>query len=191
MGLSELKKQIYFIHEVEKLKTVSRANKTLDGRCENSAEHSWHVALVAQVFEKYAPVGIDMYKVTKLLLIHDIVEIDVGDTWLYAEDQSHKRASEEKAATRIFSILPGEQGDEFRALWDEFENRLSREAKFAAAIDGINPLINHLLTGSPDDGVIPVEKVLAKKSFIKSCAPALWPLVESLIEESVEAGLYV
>lgn len=191
MGISDLKQQIHFINEVEKLKTVSRANKTLDGRFENSAEHSWHVALMAQVFEKYAPVDIDMYKVTKLLLIHDIVEIDAGDTWLYAEDQSHKRAIEEKAATRIFSILPGEQGDEFRALWHEFENRLSYEAKFAAAIDGINPLINHLLTGSPDDGVIPVEKVLAKKSFIKICAPTLWPLVESVIEESVEAGLYV
>ncbi|WP_424511414.1 HD domain-containing protein [Reinekea marinisedimentorum] len=123
-------------------------------------------------------------------LVHDIVEIDAGDTWLYDENQSAKLTSESIAANRIFSLLPLKQGKEYCALWQEFENRSSPEAKFAAAIDGISPLLNHLLTGRQEDGVIPVAKVRSKKEYIISCAPTLWPLVENLIEESVASGLY-
>jgi putative hydrolases of HD superfamily len=186
----ELKMKIFFLRETEKLKSVFRVNKTLDGRFENSAEHSWHAALMAILLEEYAPGDLDMLKVTKLLLIHDIVEIDAGDTWLFEEDQKLKQGLETLATNRLFSLLPEKQKEEFINLWNEFENRTTEEAKFAAVIDGIQPLLNHLITGNPDDGVIPLEKVLNRKEYIKSFAPKLWPLVENLISESKAAGLY-
>jgi putative hydrolases of HD superfamily len=186
----ELKMKISFLRETEKLKSVFRVNKTLDGRFENSAEHSWHAALMAILLEEYAPCDLDMLKVTKLLLIHDIVEIDAGDTWLFEEDQREKQGLETVAANRLFSLLPEKQKEEFINLWNEFENHTSEEAKFAAVIDGIQPLLNHLITGNPDDGVIPLEKVLRRKEYIRSFAPKLWPLVENLISKSEAAGLY-
>ena len=158
MSSIALKEQITFLREIEKLKAVYRANKTVDGRFENSAEHSWHVALMALVLEEHARSSLDMLKVAKLLLIHDIVEIDAGDTWLYDENQDLKLDAETKAANRLFSLLPEKQKEEYINLWGEFENRSTEEAKFASVIDGIQPLLNHLITGDPNDGVIPVEK---------------------------------
>ncbi len=191
MNSGALKDQIEFLREIEKLKTVTRANKTLDGRNENSAEHSWHVALMALLLQQHAEQSLDMLKVTKMLLIHDIVEIDAGDTWLYAEDQESKKELEERAADRLFSLLPDEQHDEYLELWQEFENRSTNEAAFAAVIDGIQPLLNHLLTGRVEDGVIPIEKVRSRKAYIQQHAPGLWELVESLISDSEAKGLYV
>ena len=190
MNPTSLNEQISFIREVEKLKGVNRANRTVDGRYENSAEHSWHVALMALLLEEHANHPIDMLKVVKLLLIHDIVEIDAGDTWLYETNQESKLDAETKAADRLFSLLPSDQKEEYLNLWNEFENRLSEEAKFASAIDGIQPLLNHLLTGNPEDGIIPVEKVWSKKKYINEYAPKLWGLVEELIVESKSKGLY-
>ena len=185
-----LHQQITFLREMEKLKCVLRGNKTLDGRFENTAEHSWHVTLMALLLEEHANSRLDMLKVTKLLLIHDIVEIDAGDTWLYDADQTSKLQDETHAAHRLFSLLPSNQKKEYLDLWLEFENRSTDEAKFAAAIDGLQPLINHLITGDPDDFTIPADLVLSKKSHIQAFAPSLWPLVEALVEESTELGLY-
>lgn len=190
LSSNELQRQIIFLREIEKLKTIQRANKTLDRRCENSAEHSWHVALMALLLEEQANETLDMLKVVKMLLIHDIVEIDAGDTWLFAEDQGSKETAETAAAERIFSLLPDNQKLEYIALWHGFETRASEEAKYAAVIDGIHPLLNHLITGDASDGVIAVEKVRSKKAYIAEFAPKLWPLVESLIEESESKGLY-
>jgi len=190
MSATSLKEQISFIREVEKLKGVNRANRTVDGRYENSAEHSWHVALMALLLEEHANHSIDILKVVKLLLIHDLVEIDAGDTWLYETDQESKLDAETKAADRLFSLLPSDQKEEYFNLWNEFENRLSEEAKFASVIDGIQPLLNHLLTGNPEDGIIPVDKVWSRKKYISEYAPKLWGLVEELIEESKSKGLY-
>ena len=190
MSLVSLNDQILFLREIEKLKGVLRANKTVDGRYENSAEHSWHVAMMALLLEEHANSALDMLKVTKLLLIHDIVEIDAGDTWLYEENQDSKMGDETKAANRLFSLLPENQKQEYLSLWNEFENRSTEEAKFASAIDGIQPLLNHLITGSAKDGVIPAEKVRNKKKYIKEFAPNLWDLVDELIMESEAKGLY-
>ncbi len=190
MSSIALKEQITFLREIEKLKAVYRANKTVDGRFENSAEHSWHVALMALVLEEHARSSLDMLKVAKLLLIHDIVEIDAGDTWLYDENQDLKLDAETKAANRLFSLLPENQKEEYINLWSEFENRSTEEAKFASVIDGIQPLLNHLITGDPNDGVIPVEKVRSKKEYIRDFAPKLWNFVEDLINESERLGLY-
>ena len=188
-----LKNQINFLREAEKLKAVTRANRTVDGRLENSAEHSWHVALMAMLLEEHASGDLDMLKVVKMLLVHDLVEIDAGDTWLYAEHRESSRTveAETEAANRLFSLLPRDQRAEYLDLWHDFENRHSEEAKFASAIDGIQPLLNHLLTGKAEDGVVSVEKVRGKKGYIENHAPKLWGLVEELIEESVEKGLYV
>jgi len=190
MSVPSLIDQISFLREVEKLKGVNRANRTIDGRFENSAEHSWHVALMALLLEEHASSTIDMLKVIKLLLIHDLVEIDAGDTWLYETNQESKLEAETKAASRLFSLLPEEQRSEYLNLWNEFESCHSEEAKFASAIDGIQPLLNHLVTGRVEDGVIPVEMVRNKKKYISEYAPKLWGLVEELIEESVSKGLY-
>ncbi|MCV2402392.1 HD domain-containing protein [Marinomonas sp. C2222] len=190
-----LLQQVQFLNEVEKLKLVFRANKTLDsGREENSAEHSWHVALMAIIFSENSNLGdVDLLKVVKMLLIHDLVEIDAGDTWAYAENQQSKFVDEQQCAQRIFSILPKDQADEFIHLWHEFEERQTDEAKYASAIDGLQPLINHLLTGDPTsaEGKIAVEKVRAKKAYIKEFVPSLWPVAESMINQSAEVGLYV
>jgi len=190
MSSTPLKDQITFLREIEKLKSVLRANRTVDGRYENSAEHSWHAALMALLLEEHANNSLDMLKVTKLLLIHDIVEIDAGDTWLYEENQDSKMDDETKAANRLFSLLPENQKQEYLSLWNEFETRSTEEAKFASVIDGIQPLLNHLVTGSANDGVIPAEKVRNKKKYIKDFAPSLWHLVEELIVESEAKGLY-
>jgi len=190
MSTPPLREQISFLREVEKLKGVLRANKTVDGRYENSAEHSWHVALMALLLEEHASSTIDTLKVIKLLLIHDLVEIDAGDTWLYEANQESKLEAETKAASRLFSLLPENQKKEYVGLWNEFESRSTEEAKFATAIDGIQPLLNHVVTGNVEDGVIPLEKVRNKKMYISEFAPKLWDLVEELIEESVSKGLY-
>ena len=185
-----LNEQITFLREIEKLKTVLRANKTIDGRYENSAEHSWNVALMALLLEEHAHSTLDMLKVTKLLLIHDLVEIDAGDTWLYEENHDLKSNAEISAANRLFSLLPEYQKNEYIDLWREFESRATEEAKFASVIDGIQPLLNHLITGDASDGVIPVEEVRSKKKYIKDFAPKLWHWVEELIDDSENKGLY-
>ncbi len=190
MNSTALKDQIIFLSEIEKLKGVLRANRTVDGRYENSAEHSWHVALMALLLEEHANSAVDMLKVIKLLLIHDIVEIDAGDTWLYEENQDSKLDDETKAANRLFSLLPEKQKQEYLGLWNEFETRSTAESKFASVIDGIQPLLNHLVTGRVNDGVILAADVRKKKMYIKDLAPNLWHLVEEMIMESEAKGLY-
>ena len=185
-----LNEQITFLREIEKLKSVLRANKTIDGRYENSAEHSWNVALMALLLEEHARSALDMLKVTKLLLIHDLVEIDAGDTCIYVENHDLKSNTEISAANRLFSLLPEYQKNEYIDLWREFESRATEEAKFASVIDGIQPLLNHLITGDAGDGVIPVEEVRRKKKYIKDFAPRLWHWVEELIDDSENKGLY-
>ncbi|MBK7107385.1 MAG: HD domain-containing protein [Ignavibacteriae bacterium] len=187
-------KQAKFINEIEKLKLVLRSNGTLDPeRPENSAEHSWHISLMAILFIEHSSSNfLDILKVIKMLLIHDLVEIDVGDTFLYLENQKTKFRDEQLCAQRLFNMLPEDQANEFMSLWYEFEARETEEAKYAAAIDGLHPLLNHLLTGDTKSEKlkIPVEKVIAKKIYIKEFAPALWELADTVIKESVDIGLY-
>ncbi len=138
---SRLDAQIAFLTEADRLKSVTRANTLCDGsRYENSAEHSWHLALYALVLGEHAPDGVDTQRVIKMLLLHDLVEIDAGDTPLYAEaDRAAIAAAEKAAAARIFSLLPADQGAALRALWDEFEDGESVDARFAKALDRFQP----------------------------------------------------
>ncbi len=190
-----LTQQLVFLNEIEKLKIVYRRNRTLDRvRFENSAEHSWHVALMALVLAEHANTrDLDLFKVVKMLLIHDLVEIYAGDTWLFDVAAADTQAAREQAgASTLYALLPATQASEFTALWEEFSARNTAEAKFAVAIDALQPLANHLLTGSPDDdGPRPqVAAVLAHKQQIGESAPALWELAKSIIAQSAQSGLY-
>ncbi|VED91026.1 hydrolase [Streptococcus equinus] len=191
--MEAIESKVDFVKEIEKLKTVTRFNRTLDGRFENSAEHSWQVALVANLFQDYFPEKLDIGKVTLMLLLHDLGEIYAGDTWVY--DTTGKAVSHDKeylSLQKSLAILPTFQGEKFTELWLEFEKGNSPEARYARIIDALVPLINHLVVSeegyNPDK--LTAERVLTKKAFIKEDSEILWQLAKELIEKSVEKGLY-
>jgi len=193
--MNRLDKQINFINEIEKLKVVKRQNLTLDNkRQENSAEHSWHLAMMAMtLLEQCQSPEVNQLRVIKMLLIHDLVEIYDGDTFLY-DDEARSIASqkEELALIKLVSLLPEDQADEFTKLWYEFELSETEDAKFAGSLDALQPLLNHLITApnnyNPHN--IKVEKVIQRKELIKRNTPKLWSIVEETISKSVEKGLY-
>ena len=190
-----LASQISFLNEVERLKVVCRRNRTIDpSRCESSAEHSWHVALMALLLSEHADgKSLNLFRVVRMLLVHDLVEIYAGDTWLYDRKARQTQDEEERSsASRLFALLPEDQAAEFETLWQEFEARSSPEAKYAAAIDGLQPLANHLLTGdaTADEERPSRADVLARKRHIGESSEALWQLAQSIIEASTRADLY-
>ncbi len=147
-GNGRLMQQLAFILEVEKLKTVLRKTPLLDrSRVENDAEHTWQLALMAMVLSEHSRETVDLLRVIKMLLVHDIVEIDAGDTFAYDHVARTTQAERElKAAERIFAILPADQAVEFRALWDEFELKATAEARFANAMDRLQPTLHNFFT---------------------------------------------
>ena len=149
MDMSKLQRQVEFLVEVDKLKQVLRNTLLMDtSRLENDAEHSWHMALAAMVLAEHSnDQKLDMLKVIKMIIIHDLVEIDAGDTFAY-DPQGHldKAERETRAADRIFGLLPQELGDEFRSLWDDFEHKGTPEAKFANALDSFMPILHNYHT---------------------------------------------
>lgn len=193
MASERLKKQIEFICEVDKIKNIFRQSKIHDGsRRENDAEHSWHLALMAILLSEYSKdPNIDLLKVVKMCIIHDIVEIDAGDTFCYdANANLDKLEREQKAAERIFSILPEDQARELRALWEEFDAMQTPEAKFAASMDRLQPvLLNYLNKGGTwQEHHITKEQVIRRNGHIKNGAPELWDFVSDLLEESIAKG---
>ncbi|MBT8152401.1 HD domain-containing protein [Epibacterium ulvae] len=146
-----LAQRFEFLTEIEKLRGVNRHNKLLDGtRVENSAEHSWHLALYALVLQNHAPAGVDIQRVIQMLLLHDVVEIDVGDHPIHeAVDWDAVARAEEAAAARIFDLLPAEQASTLSALWHEFEGNATPDAQFAKALDRAQPLFQTLCNPSP------------------------------------------
>jgi putative hydrolase of HD superfamily len=187
-----LARQIVFILEIDKLKRVLRQTLVTDrSRQENTAEHSWHLAMMAVVLADQAAPGVDVGHVIKLLLVHDLVEIDAGDTFLYDRvAEADKAARETAAAARIFALLPPGQGGALEALWREFESGTTREALFARALDQLQPvLLNHATAGgSWSAHGIEGADVLARKRVIADGAPALWRLAEQLIRDSIAKG---
>ena len=191
--MSNLKNSVDFIKEIEKLKSVTRFNRTLDGRFENSAEHSWQGAIAAIVLQDYYPEKLKMEKVISMLLIHDLGEIYAGDTWVFDDEKKvHSHDRELESIEKTMSLLPEEKYLNMKNLWLEFEKGQSAEARYARVIDALVPLINHLevseLNYNPNN--ISADMVLEKKKFIKSESEELWKLTEDLIQESVEKGLY-
>ena len=190
-----LDRQMQFVVEAERLKTVYRQNMVVDGsRYESAAEHSWHVALMALLLVDHArDAGIDLLAVITMLLVHDIVEIDAGDTCIYDEAANlDKSEREREAAERIFGLLPPAQRDRLIGLWQEFEARDSVEAKLAAALDSMQPVVNaacapQLYAGTNRPAM---SRVVEKKRHIEDAAPALWEYTREIIRHSAAAGLY-
>ena len=192
--MSNLKNSVDFIKEIEKLKSVTRFNRTLDGRFENSAEHSWQGAIAAIVLQDYYPEKLKVEKVISMLLIHDLGEIYAGDTWVFDDEKKvHAHDRELASIEKTMSLLPEATYLNMKNSWLEFEKGQSPEARYARVIDALVPLINHLevseVNYNPDH--IRSEMVLDKKKFIKSESKELWKLTEELVQESVEKGLYL
>lgn len=190
--MTDLNKQIAFIMELDKIKKIGRQTYLSDAsRKENDAEHSWHLALMAFVLADYANEEIDVLKTMKMVLLHDVVEIDAGDTYAYdTEGNKTKRERECKAAERIFGILPEKQQKEYRSLWDEFEAMESAEAKFANMLDKVQPLLlNDASCGkSWAEHGVKKSQVMQRNARTHEGSEELWAYAKSLIEKGVAQG---
>ncbi|RQO32124.1 phosphohydrolase [Taibaiella sp. KBW10] len=193
MNLAKLQQQIDFIKEIDKVKYIQRKTKLFHSdRNENDAEHSWHLAVMAIMLSEYSNEPVDLLKVVKMVLIHDIVEIDAGDTFIYDTQKNHSNTDEERvAAKRIFGMLPQAQADEMIAVWEEFEAGQTIEAKFARAMDRLEPLLQNTSNkgGTWQEFDVSYQKVYDKKSVIKEGSKDLWVFAEELINESVVNGI--
>ncbi|HAU54439.1 HD domain-containing protein [Sphingobacterium multivorum] len=189
----KLLQQIEFIKEIDKIKYIQRRTKLFNSdRPENDAEHSWHLALMAIVLLEHANQSVDLLKVVKMVLIHDIVEIDAGDTFIYDTEKNHTNTSAERlAAQRIFGILPGQQAEELIAIWEEFEAGQTPEAQFARAMNRLEPLLQNSSNngGTWNEPGVNYEKVYEKKSVIKDGSAVLWEYAEKLIDAGVARGI--
>ncbi|HCH0834699.1 HD domain-containing protein [Vibrio parahaemolyticus] len=188
-----LEKQLALLIELDKLKSVLRRTrvKSAEGRLENSGEHSWHVALMAVLMEEHANAPVDICRVMKMLLIHDVVEIDAGDTFVYDTAASKEQAEKEiKAAERLFGMLPTDQGQELLALWQEFEAAQSDDAKYAKALDRLIPMLlnYHNNDQSWKENSVTREQALTINKRIEFGSVTLWDKAKELIEEATEKG---
>jgi putative hydrolase of HD superfamily len=189
--VQRLQQQIEFMLEIDKLKHIVRRTILTDrSREENSAEHSWHIAMAVFLFSEYAKdQEIDLYRVIKMLLVHDLVEIDAGDTYCYDHQGRKDQAQrEQEAAERIFKILPTDQSRFFRVLWDEFENRDTPESRYANALDRFQPFLQNYFTMGKiwRENNITRRQVMDRMQPIFDGAPLLWNLVELLIDDAVQ-----
>ena len=193
MRADRLSSQLRFIVEVDELKHVLR--QTLlprDQRRENDAEHSWHLALMAVVLAEHAEGGVDPLRVVKMALIHDLVEIDAGDTFAYdADGHRDKVLREERAAERLFNLLPADQAGEVRQLWDEFEAQETPAARYAGALDRLQPVLLNPFSGGGGwrRHGITKQQVIDYNQHIAEGAPDLWDWVQEKIEEAVADGV--
>lgn len=187
-----LKKQIQFIVEIDKVKNIFRQTYLADGnRKENDAEHSWHIALMAVLLQEYANEEVDVLKVMTMVLIHDLVEIDAGDTYAYDyEGAKTKREREVKAAGRIFGLLPEDQGSYMRSLWDEFEEYETADAKYAHVLDNFQPLLLNDASGgrSWQEHVVHRHQIYKRNEKVPEGALAIWETMKEIIDAHVEKG---
>lgn len=188
-----LEKQFDFFREIDKEKFIQRQTYLTDGnRKENDAEHAWHMAIMAVLLSEYANEKIDVLKTVTMILIHDIVEIDAGDTYAYDEEgKATQRERELKAAERLFGMLPEDQAEKFRGLWDEFEEAQTPEARFARTMDNIQPLmLNDASDGKAwrEHGIC-LSQVMKRNENTAKGSEKLWEYVfENLIQANVEKG---
>jgi len=192
MKQDRLQQQISFIVEIDKMKDIlRRTNLINDKRRENDAEHSWHIAVMAVLLFEYADSEVDILKVIKMLLIHDLVEIYAGDTYAYdKEGYKDKAKREASAAKRVYSLLPVDQALELRGLWEEFEEHKSTESRFAAAMDVLQPLLlNYETEGiSWKPHSVVSSMVRERIGMIKDGSSSLWEFSTNLIEDAVKRG---
>jgi putative hydrolase of HD superfamily len=188
-----LARQIAFLVEADKLKSVIRRTPLVDlSRLENSAEHSWHLVLVIMVMREYGPPAIDWMRVLEMVAVHDLVEIDAGDVSAYdAGALAGKAEREQVAADRVFGLLPADQQPHFRQLWDEFEAHLTPEARFANAVDRLQPLIQnvHARGGSWRGQTLERAQILRRMAPIETSLTDVWPYVLDVVESFCAAGV--
>lgn len=191
-GQGALERRIRFALEVDRLKSVLRRTRLVDGsRHENSAEHSWHLAILAMVLADAAGAEVDQGRVLRMLLVHDIIEVDAGDTFAFdTAGYLDKEDRERAAADRLFGLLPGGQRDELRALWEEFESEQTADARFAVALDRFQPLLLNFYGGGGSwrEHGIARAQVLRRMAPIEHGAPALWPFVLDVIDRACAQG---
>jgi putative hydrolase of HD superfamily len=192
MSNDRLARQIAFIVEADKLKTVLRRTPLTDGsRPENSAEHSWHLALAAMTLAEYAPPEADLRRVLELVTVHDIVEVYAGDTFAYDHEASATKAEREReAAERIFGLLPGDQAMYFRECWEEFEARETVDAKYANALDRLQALLQNMKAGGGSWQAHGVrrEDVMRRMEPIHTSLPELWPFIVEVVDRFCAMG---
>jgi putative hydrolases of HD superfamily len=193
MSNNRLTRQIAFLAEADKLKTVNRRTPLGDAsRQENSAEHSWHLAIAVLALCDYAE-GIDRCRVLELVAVHDLVEIDAGDTFAYDRNLDVHRTKAERertAAARIFGLLPSDQAQRLHALWEEFETAETREARFANALDRLQALVQNMLAGGGSwiEYQVTRPEVLRRMAPIETAIPAAWPWVLEVVDRFCAAG---
>jgi putative hydrolase of HD superfamily len=186
-----LEDQINFIIEIDKVKNILRKSKLFDGgRFENDAEHSWTISVMALLLKEYADFPVNLEKVIPMLLIHDIVEIDAGDTFLYAPERSAAHETEAKAAERIFGLLEGGQKEYFINLWKEFEDRKTNEAKFAGIFDRLEPLLQNYMTEGYTwkKNNITYDMIIEKNKHVKDASTAIWEFMLKLLDDAIDRG---
>lgn len=196
MEKSRLDKQIEFSTEIDKEKEIFRQTYLADGsRKENDAEHAWHAAIMTYLLAEYANEKIDVAKTMMMLLIHDIVEVDAGDTYAYDEvGKQTQKEREQKAADRLYSLLPEDQGKDLRALWDEFEEGVSAEAKFARVMDNLQPMMLNVASDGKAwvEHEVAVSKILKRNERTPLGSEILWNYAkENWIKPNMEAGTII
>ena len=190
--MERLQQQMKFILEVDKVKQIIRQTYLADGsRKENDAEHSWHLALMAVLLKEYANEEVDLAKVIPMVLLHDLVEIDAGDT--YAYDQAGlatQRVRETKAADRIFGMLPEDQGIKFRNLWEEFEAYETAEAKFAHVLDNCQPLLLNDASGGKSwkEHIVHKSQIYKRNEHTAEGSREIWEYMQQLIDKHIQLG---
>lgn len=192
VAMTRLEQQLAFIKELDRLKGILRQSLLMDAsRRENSAEHSWHLATMAMLLTEYAVEPVDLVRVVKMLLVHDVVEIDAGDTFAYdTVNVETQQVREQKAADRLFGMLPREQGLELRHLWDEFEDRATPESRYANALDRLQPLMQNFYSGGQSwrKHQVTHEQVMKRMEPVKIGMPEVWPVVLKFIDDAAKQG---
>ena len=190
--MTDFEKQIQFTMELDKIKKIGRQTYLSDAsRKENDAEHSWHLALMAFVLADYSNEPIDVLKTMKMVLLHDVIEIDAGDTYAYdTEANKTKRERELKAADRIFGLLPEAQKSEYRGLWDEFEAMETPESKFANMLDKVQPLLLNDASGGKSwaEHGVQISQVLKRDERVHEGSEEIWAYAKSILEKNVKNG---
>ncbi|NMA86964.1 MAG: HD domain-containing protein [Tissierellia bacterium] len=192
MTSERLLRDIEFIVELDKMKSIFRQTTLIDkSRRENDAEHSWHISIMAMVLWEYADEDIDLFKVIKMLLVHDLVEIYAGDTFCYDQKgNADKKERELKAADKIYGILSEDKATEMRILWEEFEEMETKEALFAASMDRLQPIFSNYFSGGGTWTKYSITKAEVHKRIapLEKSSGELWEFALNLIEDAVERG---
>lgn len=186
-----LMNQLSFLIAIDALKSINRASRIVSNdRTENSAEHSWHLTLFAHVLAEYADSPVNVERVIQMLMVHDIVEVDAGDVPLHGKHEPEREAREQAAAVRLFGLLPEDQGVLMRQCWDEFEAGSSADARFAKAVDRLQPIVLNMMTngGTWSDFDVSLSQVKTRTAQIADGSVTLWNMVEAMFSEAVDRG---